>query len=336
MNSLQRMRGLLSGGPVDRIPNFDILMQFASHFIDEPLSRFYQDFAVLCDANLAVLEAFELDIVQAISDPYREAYDFGAEITFPDDGLPICKKPLIENPSDLNRLRRTSPETGKRMSDRLEAVRFLKESVGGEVPVMGWVEGAISEAATLRGVNALLVDLVERPEWVKELLGLIVDNQVAFARAQAEAGADIIGLGDSIASQISAEMYREFAMPYEKRIFDAVHETGSLARLHICGNTTHILKDMPQTWADIIDLDWMVSLSEARKACGPRQALCGNFDPVSVMFQGTPAQVRQAVEKNIRDGGVKFFSAAGCEIPDKTPPKNLLAQADVLAGRQPS
>jgi len=218
----------------------------------------------------------------------------------------------------------------------LEAVRFFRESVGGEVPVMGWVEGAISEAATLRGVNALLVDLVERPEWVKELLGLVVDNQVAFARAQAEAGADIIGLGDSIASQISAEMYREFAMPYEKHIFDAVHEVGSLARLHICGNTTHILKDMPQTCADIIDLDWMVSLSDARKTYGPRQALCGNFDPVSVMFQGTPEQVRQAVSKNIQDGGVKFFSAAGCEIPDKTPHKNLQAQAEVLAGRQPS
>jgi len=336
MNSLQRMRGLLSGGPVDRVPNFDILMQFASHFIDEPLSRYYQDYTVLCEANLAVLEAFELDIVQAISDPYREAYDFGAEIVFPDDGLPICKKPLIENPSDLNRLRRTSPETGKRMSDRLEAVRFFRESVGGEVPVMGWVEGAISEAATLRGVNALLVDLVERPEWVKELLGLVVDNQVAFARAQAEAGADIIGLGDSIASQISAEMYREFAMPHEKRIFEAVHEAGALARLHICGNTTHILRDMPRTWADIIDLDWMVSLSEARNACGPRQALCGNFDPVSVMLQGTPTQVRHAVEKNLLDGGAKLFSAAGCEIPDKTPHKNLQAQAEVLAGRQPS
>jgi MtaA/CmuA family methyltransferase len=180
-------------------------------------------------------------------------------------------------------------------------------------------------------VNALLTDLVERPDWVKELLALVVDNQVAFARAQAEAGAHIIGLGDSIASQISAELYREFALPYEKRIFDAVHEAGALTRLHICGNTTHLLNDMPKTWADIIDLDWMVGLSGARKTCGPRQAFCGNFDPVSVMLQGTPAQVRKAVADNLRDGGARFFSAAGCEIPDKTPHPNLHAHVEALA-----
>jgi MtaA/CmuA family methyltransferase len=196
--------------------------------------------------------------------------------------------------------------------------------------VMGWVEGAVSEAATLRGVNALLIDLVERPEWVNELLSFVADNQVAFARAQAEAGAHIVGLGDSIASQISAALYREFALPHEKRIFDAVHEAGALGRLHICGNTTHLLKDMPETMADIIDLDWMVGIADARKTCGFQQAFCGNFDPVSVMLQGTPAQVRQAVLQNLRDGGAKFFSAAGCEIPDKTPHPNLRAQAEAL------
>jgi MtaA/CmuA family methyltransferase len=332
MNSLQRMRAALSGGPADRVCNFNIMMQFASHFIGEPLSGYYQDYTVLCEANIAVLEEFELDIVQAISDPYREAYDFGAEITFPEDGLPVCKRPLISEPSDLNRLRRTSPETGKRMSDRLEAVRFLREAVGDDVPVMGWVEGAVSEAATLRGVNALLTDLVERPEWVKELLSFVADNQVAFARAQAEAGAHIIGLGDSIASQISAALYREFALPHERRIFDAVHDAGALGRLHICGNTTHLLNDMPKTMADIIDLDWMVGLAEARKTCGAQQALCGNFDPVSVMLQGTPAQVRQSVLRNLADGGARFFSAAGCEIPDQTPHPNLRAQAEALAG----
>lgn len=330
------MHAALAGGPVDRVPNFNIMMQFASHFIGEPLSGYYQDFHVLCEANIAVLEAFELDIVQAISDPYREAYDFGAEILFPDDGLPVCRKPLIAEPSDLNRLRRTSPENGKRMSDRLNAVRFFKESVGGEVPVMGWVEGALAEAATLRGVNALMTDLIERPDWVKELLALVAENQVAFARAQAEVGAHIVGLGDSIASQISADLYREFALPYEKRIFDAVHDAGALARLHICGNTTHLLNDMTQTWADIIDLDWMVGIAAARKACGPRQALCGNFDPVSVMLQGTPAQVRKAVEDNLRDGGARFFSAAGCEIPDKTPHPNLHAHTEALGRQKPS
>jgi len=75
-------------------------------------------------------------------------------------------------------------------------------------------------------------------------------------RAVIAAGADIIGLGDAICSQIAPVMYRQFALPYEQRIFAAVHERGALARLHICGNTTRLLADMALCGADIIDLDW--------------------------------------------------------------------------------
>jgi uroporphyrinogen-III decarboxylase len=79
MNSLERMRYRLRGDPVDRPPNFDIMMTFAAHAIGQPLARYYLDYRVLCEANLAMIEQFDLDIAQAISDPYRESADLGAE-----------------------------------------------------------------------------------------------------------------------------------------------------------------------------------------------------------------------------------------------------------------
>ena len=97
------------------------------------------------------------------------------------------------------------------MSDRLEAVRLLRAKVGGQVPVMGWVEGALAEAAVLRGDSALMLDLYDRPEWVHDLLETCAEVAIAFARAQVKAGADIVGMGDAIASQISPPMYQEFA-----------------------------------------------------------------------------------------------------------------------------
>jgi MtaA/CmuA family methyltransferase len=330
LNSLDRMRAVMSGKPADRTPNFDIFMQFAARFIGEPLSAYYSDFRVLCEANLAMLDEFGVDIVQAISDPYREAFDLGAEIDFPEDGLPRCTRPLIADPSDVHRLRRTSTASGRRMSDRLEAIRFFRESVGGEVPIMGWVEGALSEAAILRGADRFLVDLVERPDWAEELLDFLSRCQTAFARAQVEAGADLIGVGDALASQISPELYRRFVLPAERQIFDAVHEAGALGRPHVCGNATHLLKDLAASGADILDLDWMVSLKEARRTLGPSAVLCGNFDPVAVMLQGGPADVRKAVRDNLNEGGRAFISAAGCEIPDGTPAANLRAQAEIL------
>jgi MtaA/CmuA family methyltransferase len=336
MTPYERVMRRLRGDSVDRPPNFDIMMGFAAHYIGQPLARYYQDYRVLCDANLAAVDAFELDIVQAISDPYREAADFGADIVFPEDGLPVCRVPLLRDPTMLPTLPTPDPSTSKRMSNRLEAVRLLRERVGGAVPVMGWVEGALAEAADLRGVSALLTDLYDRPEWVAELLERCVEVEIAFAKAQIEAGADIIGLGDAVASQISPRMYRQWALPYEQRIFAAVHEmtaangTRALARLHICGDTNRIVADMASTGADIIDVDWMVDIPRAIAVFGDGPVLCGTFDPVSMMLQGTSDAVYEAVTLALRQGGQRCISAAGCEIPINTPYANLHAQTRAL------
>jgi len=330
MNSLDRLRSRLRDELVDRPPNLDILMTLAAHHIGQPLASYYRDHRVLVAANLAVCEDFELDIVQAISDPYREAADFGLEVEFPADNLPINSKPLLAEPEDIKRLVPPDPATGPRMSDRVEAVRLFREKVGGEVPIMGWVEGALAEASDLRSMYLTMTDLVSRPEWLTELLETCAEVEIAFARSQIEAGADIIGLGDAVCSQISPKMYRQFALPYEQRIFAAVHEMGAVARLHICGNTTRLLPDMLQSGADIIDLDWMVDIEKAAQFFDDKVAICGNFDPVAVMLQGTPEKVRSATLECIQKGGKRLFSGAGCEVPDGTPEENFRAQSRAL------
>lgn len=332
MNAYERFTARLSGQPVERIPNFDIFMTRAAHHIGQPLGRYYLDYRVLVEANLAVAADFGVDILQAISDPYREAADFGLEVEFPADNLPINRQPVLKTPDDLKQLIPPNPATGRRMSDRLEAIRLFREKAGGEIPIMGWVEGALAEACDLRSMYLTMTDLVNRPEWLTDLLEICVDVEIAFARAQVEAGADIIGLGDAVCSQISPKMYRQFALPYEQRIFSAVHAMGAKARLHICGNTTRLLPDMLQSGADIIDLDWMVDIEKAAQLSGDQVALCGNFDPVVVMLQGTPGTVRAATLDCIQKGGKRLFSGAGCEIPDGTLDENLMAQRQALGG----
>ncbi len=330
MNPYERFTARLKGQPVDRVPNFDILMTYAAHHIGQPLSRYYLDHRVLVEANLAVQADFHLDLVQAISDPYREAADFGLEVDFPTDHLPINRQPLLVKLEDIQKLARPAPALGRRMSDRLEAIRLFRAQVGGQVPIMGWVEGALAEAADLRSMYLLMTDLIARPEWLTELLEICVEVGAAFARAQIEAGADIIGVGDAVCSQISPKMYRQFGLPYEQRIFAAVREMGAIGRLHICGNTTRLLPDMAQSGAHMVDIDWMVDWEQAAHQLGDQAAPCGNFDPVNVMLQGTPVTVQQAVWACVRKGGPRSFSAAGCEIPDATPAANLHAQYQTL------
>lgn len=332
MNSLERTHKRLAGEPVDRPPNFDIMMQFAAHHIGAPLSRYYQDHRVLCEANMAVLEAFDLDIVQAISDPYREAADLGLQVEFPEDSLPLATRPLLADPADLDKLHPIDPSQGRRMSDRVAAVGWFREKVGGSVPIMGWVEGAMAEAADLRGVTELLLDLYDRPEWVAELLEITGEQAILFARAQVEAGADIIGLGESVASQVSPRVYERLILPWEQRVFAAVREMGAIPRLHICGDTTGILRQMADSGATIVDLDWMVDLETAAALYadgGP--ALSGNFDPVAVLLQGTPEGVYQATYRCLEIMGPRGISNAGCEVPLGTPHENLRAQARAIA-----
>jgi uroporphyrinogen decarboxylase len=174
------------------------------------------------------------------------------------------------------------------------------------------------------------MDIFERPEWLNDLLEICTEVAIDFAKAQIEAGAHIIGLGDAIASQISPDTYLRFALPYEQRIFQAVHEMDALARLHICGDTNTIVQHMVESGADIIDLDWMVDFKTCSKMFADRVAFCGNFDPVAIMLHGKPEEVYQATQNCIKEGGLNCISAAGCEIPDGTPHANLHAQIQAL------
>jgi len=61
--------------------------------------------------------------------------------------------------------------------------------------------------------------------------------------------------------------------------------------LHICGNTRHSLTSIGRLGCDMVDLDWMVPVAQARKAMGPNQVLAGNIDPVQVLRNGTPEGV---------------------------------------------
>ena len=328
---MQRLRATLAGEPVERPLNFDIVMQFGAHHAGRRLRDYYLDHRALVAANLAVADDFGIDVVQAISDPYREAADLGSPVRFPDDGLPVLTAPLLAERGDLAGLAPVPPADGPRMSDRLAAVGELARQVGGELPVLGWVEGALAEAADLRGVSTLLTDLYDDPDWVLELAEVCLAQAVAFAQAQIDAGADVVGIGDAIASQVSPRMYRRFALPFEQRLVAAIHERGALARLHICGDTSRLLADLPTTGADIIDVDWMVPFAQAAEAFGGAVA-CGNQDPVAVMLRGAPEDVGAAVRDCHAAAQGRFISMAGCEIPDGTPAANLHAQRRALDG----
>ena len=265
-------------------------------------------------------------MVCAISDSVREAEGFGTEVIFPAEGVPYAAQMRLQQLSDIDTLRVIDPSMGLRMTDTVEAVRLMRQRAGNDVPVVGWVEGAMAEACDLMDMQHVFMNLLDEPEAMHQLLDICTEQGILFAKAQIEAGAHIMGIGDSAASLIGPRLYEEFVLPYQQRIIREIHALGIPVKLHICGNIGPVMQLVAQTGADMVDCDFMVDMDRAADTLPQGTCICGNFNPVEVMLQGTPetvkAEVRRCKALGKRNNN---FIAPGCEVPKDTPPENMLA-----------
>jgi MtaA/CmuA family methyltransferase len=332
MSPYQRISALLSGQPIDRLPRMPITMMFAADLAGIPYGRYATDYRAMVESQLRTAEAFDIDHVSCISDPAREAADCGATVQYFDDQPPAIDEieALLTDKAKLAHLKMPDPADttsagGGRMHDRVQAAALFREKVGGVRFIEGWIEGPCAEAADLRGINRLMTDFFDDPAFVRDLFEFTLELGLRFGRAQVDAGADIIGVGDAAASLVGPQIYEEFVLPYEKRLVDGLHAMGTKVRLHICGNTNRILAGMGSLGCAIVDIDSKVSLAKAREAMGPQQVFSGNIDPVKTLRNGTPAKIAAAIEQCHAEAGSRYIIAAGCEVPRDTPAENLRA-----------
>jgi len=330
MTSRERVLAMLEGRPVDHLPCMPITMMFAADRIGATYRAYATDHRVLVDAQIRTAEEFSFDYVSAISDPAREAADCGATVMYFDDQPPAIDEThaRLADKTQLTRLKAPEPLSGGRMHDRVRAAALFKERVGKEKLIEGWIEGPCAEAADLRGINTLMLDFYDDPAFVRDLFEFVVEMELRFARVQVEAGVDLMGVGDAAASLVGPAIYEEFVWPYEKRLVDGLHAMGTRVRLHICGNTRRILAGMGRLGCEIVDLDFMVPLAQAREKMGPAQVLLGNIDPVRVLRNGTPESVMATIAECHHQAGPRYIVGAGCEIPRGTPAENVRALAE--------
>jgi MtaA/CmuA family methyltransferase len=331
MTSLERYRATLAGQPVDHLARVPILMQFAAEHIGSNYGAFAADHRVLTAANFACARDFGMDQLSAISDPYRETQGFGAVVGFRDKLGPYCKNPPLAADPDLDRLPRPDPLAAPRMRDRIDAIAIYQRDDHRRHSILGWVEGPAAEAADLRGVDNFFTDLFDDETYTGELMDRCLATALDFARAQIAAGADTIGIGDAVASQVSPDHYQRLILPREQALVAGIQAAGAAVRLHICGNITHLLPGIASLGVDILDVDHMVDLAAVRSALGPAAVIAGNLDPVAAVLRSEPAAIRRRVRDDYRRAGYPFLVNAGCEIPAGTPPENLRALCEPIA-----
>jgi MtaA/CmuA family methyltransferase len=323
MNKREKFLNFLKSGPIEGyVPYHPILMYFAAHYNGHTYGEFASDYKVLVQSNIKALEHFDLDWVELISDPYRETSAFGAEIEYIPEGVPKCIAPIVKT-MDVIALKTPDLYTSPRTLDRIKGAELYQKLLKGTVPIFGWIEGPLAEACDLVGVGDMLVMLMIDPDFSNLLMDKCVVTAKEFAKAQIEAGCDVIGIGDAICSQIDAEVYNTYVKDRHKELTSYVHSLGGKVKMHICGNITHLLPSMKDLDLDILDIDWMVSFEEAFKQMGSEVAICGNINPVTIQ-DADEAQIKQ-ITQSLLDcmAGKKFILSGGCEITVNTPIANL-------------
>ena len=302
-----------------------ILMHFAARFNNTTYGKFASDYKTLVESNIRSMEYFDTDMVSLISDPYRETSAFGASIQYIDEGVPRCLEHVVKNEDDVKNLKNPDVSQCERTLDRIRGAEYFQQLLKGSVPVSGWIEGPLAEACDLAGVNEMLIWLMTDPDLCNFLMDKCMITAKEFAKAQIEAGCDLIGIGDAICSQIDRDTYDAFVRERHKELISYIHDCGASVKLHICGNTTHLLKSLKDLKSDIIDLDWQVDLNTGREILGNEVVIGGNINPVLVQDK-TEEEVYELSLRLVNDHkSDKYLLAAGCEITVLTPPQNLMA-----------
>jgi len=325
MTSRERVAAVWGHRPVEHLALMPITMQFAAGRIGRKYYDYVTDYRVLVEGQLRAAEEFGFDHVGCISDPAREAADCGAAIIFHEDSPPDIDESnaLLADKSRLAKLKIPDPLGGGRMHDRVKAAALFKEKAGKDKIIEGWIEGPCAEGADLRGINTIMTDFFEDAGFVRGLFEFATKLGLRFAKAQIEAGVDLMGIGDAAASLVGPKIYEEFVWPYEKRLVDGIHKMGAAVRLHICGDTRKILEGMGRLGAEMIDLDYPSPIRMAREKMGQKQVICGNINPVSVLREASPEEIYKAVEICHKEAGENFIVGAGCEVTRDTPIENI-------------
>ncbi|HCE57126.1 MAG TPA: hypothetical protein DER09_04810 [Prolixibacteraceae bacterium] len=329
MTKTQEFHQLInSGKSSEKVLFRPILMQFAAEYIGSNYGAFASDYKVLVEANLRCMDDFGLDLLGLISDPYRETQAFGAKIQYVSNGVPRCLNYVVKSMEDVINLKNPDIYKAERTLDRIKAAELLTKKTQEKIPIIGWIEGPLAEACDLTGMENMMMQLMIDPDFTNRLMDKCMVTAKAFVKAQIENGCLIIGMGDAVCSQIDTDTYNFYVRDRHHELIEYIHELGGKIKLHICGDTTHLLPSYKDFNLDILDLDWQVDIANAREILGEKVIFAGNINPVVIQNKRHDEvfeMCRLLVEKHKNE---RYILSAGCEITALTPAENLKAMSD--------
>ncbi len=248
-----------------------------------------------------------------------------------DIGTP-CEFP-IRTPADLDSYEFPDPDNDEWYAGIPERIRQQRDRFSRYLLGFSLYERAWS----MRSMPELLMDMVERPEFVDEFLDAIVEHNLVQIRRALDCGVDSVYFGDDYGMQTGLIMgiahWRRFIKPRLARMFEPVKQAGRYVCLHSCGCVRELFDDLIEIGLDLFNpfQPEVMDVFALKRRYHWRLAFHGGMSIQRVLPFGSVSQVREMTQRLIdagRDGGYIF--APSHSVPRDTPPENLVAMMDVL------
>ena len=328
MKSIDRIRSTLRFEKTDRVPVFSHIFGFASRINNVPLKDYLNNAELLAVCQLEARKRFGYDGVTAFADNSLEAEAIGSKISYRDDAYPYIDEYCLTDIHDWKYLSIPDPEKAGRMPVIIKACRILRDKVGEETAVVGTVQGPMTLAGQLLGLEKLIYCIVDHPEDFLKLLNFTTRVMIIFGKALINAGAQVIHVFDpsSSCSVINRPVFSEYILPHLKQAFNEYKDCGDpICWLNITGQTEPILDLFPETGADLFNIDYLVPISTAMQKL-PHHCINGNIKPFRFISGEEKVIQREAqellTETQFRGG---FILSPGCEIPLESKISNIEA-----------
>jgi uroporphyrinogen decarboxylase len=286
---------------------------------------------VAAEVTITAAEFLKVDAAIIFADLLLPLEVMGLPFHFSPGEGPVIESPLRTG-DDINRLRTDSAGDLGYVAD---AVRVVAKHFGNKLPVIGFCGAPFTLASYMiegggsRHYIKTKSLMYSQPQAWDELLGKLVAVTSEYARAQVEAGADVIQVFDSWVGCLSVEDYRKFVLPRTTELIRSLKTSGASV-IYFGTDTSTLLVSMKETGADVIGLDWRIPLDQGWKLLGNHGAVQGNLDPV-VLFADWK-QVKVGARRILDQAGGRpghIFNLGHGILPE-TPVENVRALAEYV------
>lgn len=329
----ERMRRALRREPVDRLPgqsNYTGVMarKLAAYF-NVPLEQL----PVRLGNHLLRVDVHH---PQRLSADGRVAFDWwGAGWDTQTEGYWHSHAPLA-NTTDLKAYPWPDPSHPDLLKD---ANRLMAGDAGQHFVAPNLGLCLFERAWSLRGFDQLLLDLMDQPVWVEELLERITVIQVEVARRFLAMGVDGGYFGDDYGAQkgmlFSPKMWRKLFKPRLARLFAVFREADLPVILHSDGDIWPILPDLVDIGLTVLNPVQPEVLEHQRlqREFGQHLAFYGGISTQTVLPTGSISDVKAAARNCIRDlapNGTGLLLGASHRMQSDIPPENVEAFLEIV------